>query len=83
MSDTIAIIETRAGKEAARIVMTQTAAGRALYRWAGAWGAGCGDLQDIISTIRSSMNARRGWRITKDDCGLATHCRALPEQISC
>ena len=68
-SRTIAVVETKTGKPAI-VITARTIGARVLYSYTGAWGAGCGDLIDIISKIRASLATRRGWRVLVDDCGL-------------
>jgi hypothetical protein len=64
-TETILKIETSSGKVAAEVLCTTLDSGKKLYRYAGAWGAGCGSLEDITRTIELSKATRKGWKVVQ------------------
>lgn len=59
-TEVIAKVLTKNGEIAAEIFRSETKRGFS-YRYNGKWGAGCGDLKDIVYMIRLSMKSKRGW----------------------
>lgn len=60
---TLIKITTKTGKVAAEVTGITHTSGRTTYQWSGAWGAGCGSLDDIRATLRVSMKTRKGWTV--------------------
>lgn len=60
MAKVIGKIESKTGETLAEVLEFEVN-GKTLHRWNGKWGAGCGNLADILTNIRRECDSRRGW----------------------